>query len=92
MHATSDVAHKLWYLRQPFGRPNISHVKVLCPTAAGPLHAKEAARLRVNAGVGNGARVAAVVGTKCRGTIAGFALLSYPLEVRHVRHWSFAKH
>ncbi|KAL0033064.1 hypothetical protein WJX79_000781 [Trebouxia sp. C0005] len=32
------------------------------------------------AGLGNGARVAAVVGTKCRGTIAGFALLSYPLE------------
>ena len=32
-------------------------------------------------GIGNGARVAAVVGTKCRGTIAGFALLSYPLEV-----------
>lgn len=36
-----------------------------------------------DAGLGNGARVAAVVGTKCRGTIAGFALLSYPLEVRH---------
>ncbi len=35
-----------------------------------------------DAGLGNGARVAAVVGTKCRGTIAGFALLSYPLEVR----------
>lgn len=32
-------------------------------------------------GIGNGARVAAVVGTKCRGTISGFALLSYPLEV-----------
>lgn len=32
------------------------------------------------AGLGNGARVAAVVGTKCRGTIAGFAVLSYPLE------------
>ncbi|KAL0025699.1 hypothetical protein WJX77_005331 [Trebouxia sp. C0004] len=32
------------------------------------------------AGLGNGARVAAVVGTKCRGTISGFALLSYPLE------------
>lgn len=37
-----------------------------------------------DAGLGNGARVAAVVGTKCRGTIAGFALLSYPLEVRHL--------
>lgn len=34
-----------------------------------------------DAGIGNGARVAAVVGTKCRGNIAGFALLSYPLEV-----------
>ena len=33
-------------------------------------------------GVGNGARIAAVVGTKCRGTIDGFALLSYPLEVK----------
>lgn len=32
-------------------------------------------------GIGNGARVAAVVGTRCRGTISGFALLSYPLEV-----------
>lgn len=32
------------------------------------------------AGMGNGSRIAAVVGTKCRGTIAGFALLSYPLE------------
>ena len=37
-----------------------------------------------DAGLGNGARVAAVVGTKCRGTIAGFALLSYPLEVTHL--------
>ena len=35
----------------------------------------------VLAGMGNGSRIAAVVGTKCRGTIAGFALLSYPLEV-----------
>ena len=34
-----------------------------------------------DAGIGNGARVAAVVGIKCRGSIAGFALLSYPLEV-----------
>lgn len=32
------------------------------------------------AGIGNGARIAAAVGTKCRGSIAGFALLSYPLE------------
>lgn len=37
-----------------------------------------------DAGLGNGARVASVVGTKCRGTIAGFALLSYPLEVTHL--------
>lgn len=37
-----------------------------------------------DAGLGNGARVASVVGTKCRGTIAGFALLSYPLEVAHL--------
>lgn len=37
--------------------------------------------LSADAGIGNGARTAAVVGTKCRGSIAGFALLSYPLEV-----------
>ena len=32
-------------------------------------------------GVGNGARVAAAVGTRCRGDIAGFVLMSYPLNV-----------
>lgn len=32
------------------------------------------------AGIGNGARVAAAVGTRCRGNIAGYALLSYPLN------------
>ena len=32
-------------------------------------------------GCGNGARVAAVVGSKCRGVLAGFVLLSYPLKV-----------
>ncbi|GMH32674.1 hypothetical protein BSKO_00508 [Bryopsis sp. KO-2023] len=34
----------------------------------------------VLAGVGNGARVAAAVGTRCRGTMAGFILMSYPLK------------
>ena len=34
------------------------------------------------AGIGSGARVAAVVGGRCRGTLAGFVLLSYPLNVR----------
>lgn len=34
------------------------------------------------AGLGNGGRVAAVVASRCRGTIAGVALLSYPLLVR----------
>lgn len=34
----------------------------------------------VHAGVGNGARIAATVGMKCRGTLAGFLLLSYPLQ------------
>lgn len=46
-----------------------------------PLLHHQATCCHVDSGIGNGARVAAVVGTKCRGTIAGFALLSYPLEV-----------
>ena len=33
------------------------------------------------AGIGSGARVAAVVGSHCRGSIAGFVMLSYPLKV-----------
>ncbi|GAX73182.1 hypothetical protein CEUSTIGMA_g635.t1 [Chlamydomonas eustigma] len=33
----------------------------------------------VLAGIGSGARVAAAVGTRCRGTMAGFVLISYPL-------------
>lgn len=33
----------------------------------------------VLAGVGNGARIAASVGTRCRGVISGLVLLSYPL-------------
>lgn len=90
MHATCHVAHKLWYVHQPFDWLFIPQYKVLRPIAAGALQAQEAESLCAHAGVGNGARVAAVVGTKCRGTIAGFALLSYPLEVRQVRHWSFA--
>lgn len=32
-------------------------------------------------GVGSGARVAAVVGSRCRGIICGYVLLSYPLAV-----------
>lgn len=35
----------------------------------------------VLAGIGSGAQVAAVVGQRCRGAIAGFALLGYPLQV-----------
>lgn len=35
------------------------------------------------AGFDNGARIAAQVGSKARGNIAGFILLSYPLLVRH---------
>ncbi len=38
------------------------------------------------AGLGNGGRVAAVVASRCRGTIAGVALLSYPLLVCSVQH------
>jgi len=30
-------------------------------------------------GIGNGARVAAAVGTRCRGVMAGFAFMAYPL-------------
>lgn len=37
--------------------------------------------LRVAAGVGSGARVAAAVGTQCRGEIVGYVLMSYPLKV-----------
>lgn len=33
-------------------------------------------------GVGNGARVAAAVGTRCRGNLAGFILMGYPLKAR----------
>ena len=36
-------------------------------------------------GLGNGARVAAVVGTRCRGTLAGFLFLSYPAKVGTVQ-------
>ena len=52
-----------------------------------------------SAGLGNGARVAAVVGGRCRGHVAGCCLLSYPLLVRHLsqthghltlRHLEFA--
>lgn len=35
----------------------------------------------VLAGIGSGARVAAAVGTRCRGVMAGFVLMSYPLMV-----------
>lgn len=33
----------------------------------------------VLAGIGNGARIAATVGGRCRGTMAGFVFMSYPL-------------
>lgn len=33
------------------------------------------------AGMGIGARIAAVVAGKCRGVMSGYALLSYPLQV-----------
>ena len=33
------------------------------------------------AGYGSGARIAAGVGTRCRGNIAGFVFISYPLTV-----------
>lgn len=42
--------------------------------------------LRVAAGVGSGARVAAAVGTQCRGEIAGYVLMSYPLKVPYCLH------
>ena len=32
-------------------------------------------------GMGSGARVAAAVGMQCRGQIAGYVLMSYPLKV-----------
>lgn len=35
----------------------------------------------IMSGVGNGARVAAAVGTRCRGNLAGFILIGYPLKV-----------
>ena len=35
------------------------------------------------AGLGSGARVAAAVGQKCRGNIAGFVFISYPIKVRY---------
>ena len=42
----------------------------------------------VLAGVGSGARVAAAVGTRCRGVMAGFVLMGYPLMVRVYQHVS----
>lgn len=38
--------------------------------------------LMCNIGVGNGSRVAAAVGTRCRGSLAGFMLMGYPLQVQ----------
>lgn len=36
---------------------------------------------QMSQGIGSGARVAATVGTRCRGHIAGFVFISYPLKV-----------
>lgn len=78
----------LW-LQIPCSRKSRRQLSNACSQTQGLRgRACQALQMRWCAGIGSGARVAAVVGGSCRGTLAGFVLLSYPLKVR--RHLPFS--
>ena len=70
-----------YYCKQKEQRRQRIFEKALDSCATSPF-ARPAVRGWVLAGVESGARVAAAVGSKCRGNVAAFAFLSYPILVR----------
>ncbi|GAB4817286.1 hypothetical protein N2152v2_004332 [Parachlorella kessleri] len=66
-----------YYCKQKEQRRQRIYEKALDTAATSPF--ARGVKAWVLAGFDNGARIAAQVGSKCRGSVAGFILLSYPL-------------